>query len=140
MAEDYDAGLPATLDGPWAPDDMPHAESVDLEEYPVILLGLSRCRSFRADLRHKLEIIVRAHGGHGNGGQVRAARTLQVDRHTLWAWYSWHRVPAARWLFERIDNAYALSLEKLALEASKRARRKPAPSRAKFVDNSLTPA
>ncbi len=36
--------------------------------FPSALRKLRKCRSFRADLRHKLEIIVRAHGGYGQGG------------------------------------------------------------------------
>jgi hypothetical protein len=114
--EDGHAGgqLPPAAMTPWAEGDMPFSESVDLNEYPKQLLKLRQCRSFRADLRHKLEIIVRAHGGWGLGGVRRAARALQVNRFTLRRWYQWVTVPRSRLLFERIDEAYDSALETLA--------------------------
>ncbi len=115
--------LPSAPVTAWAEGDMPRGESLDLEEYPATLLKLRKCRSFRADLRHKLEIIIRAHGGWGEGGQRRAGEALRVHRHTIRAWYLWIQVPAGRLVFERIDNVYGAALETLALEASKKLRR-----------------
>ncbi len=44
---------------------------------------MKKCRSFRADLRHKLEIILRARGDWGQRGVSRASSRLGVTRHTL---------------------------------------------------------
>jgi hypothetical protein len=107
---------------PWAPGDMPHAESVDLNEYPVELLKMKQCRSFRADLRHKLTVIIRAHGGYGHRGVEGAAKRIGVSRITLWNWLRWMTSPRTRLHFEIIDNAYAEALETLVADKLKRKR------------------
>lgn len=109
---------------PWAPGDMPHGEDLDLNEYPVELLRLRKCRSFKADLLHKLTIIIRAHGGYGRNGLCRAARVLQVSRVSLWSWLKWRTAPAGRVTMERIDNRYADALEKLVAEKVKRSNKR----------------
>ena len=106
---------------PWAAGDLPHSLSIDLDEFPSVLRGLRKCRSFRADLRHKLEVIVRAHGGYGSGGMRAAARRIGVHRHTFRRWAQWKAVPGNRAVFGRIDDAYDRALEVLA--ARKTARR-----------------
>ena len=109
--------LPPQTVTPWAEGDEPHGQSLDLDEYPVALAKLTRCRSFRADLRHKLEVIVRAAGGWGSRGVNRAADRLHVSRFTLRRWYLWRNVPRSRAALETIDNAYAEALESLAAKA-----------------------
>ncbi len=97
----------------------PHGQSVDLNEYPSLLKDMKKCRSFRADLRHKLEIIMRAHGGWGQRGVWRASSRLGVTRHTLRKWIKWQTSPRTRLMLETIDNAYEEAIEKLAQEALK---------------------
>jgi hypothetical protein len=109
--------LPPQTLTPWAAGDEPHGQSLDLDEYPSALARLTRCRSFRADLRHKLEVIVRAAGGWRKLGVKTAAKRLGVSRFTLRRWYLWRNVPRSRSALETIDNAYAESLETLARQA-----------------------
>lgn len=106
----------------WAPGDMPHGESTDLNEFPNEVLKLKICRSFRADLLHKLNLIVRSFGGTGNGGVQRTAQRLRVGRHSLQRWRRWEGSPRTRLVFERIDNAYLEAIEKLATLACKKSR------------------
>lgn len=112
--------IPAPELAPWAEGDAPHAEEIDLNEYPVELLKLKKCRSFRADLRHKLTLIIRAHGGYGRRGVLRAAYALRVSRQTLNQWLRWEASPRSRNTFARIDNLYAEALEKLVAEKTKK--------------------
>lgn len=99
------------------PDWPPHGQSVDLNEYPSLLKGMMKCRSFKADLRHKLEIILRAHGGWGQRGVWRASSRLGVTRHTFRKWIRWKSSPRTRLMLELIDDVYEESIEKLAQEA-----------------------
>ncbi|MEI6198081.1 MAG: hypothetical protein WCS42_27510 [Verrucomicrobiota bacterium] len=111
---------------PWAEGDEPFGESLDLNEYPVELLRLTKCRSFRADLLHKLTIILRAHGGSGRGGITKAAKLLRVDIRTFGRWLRWEQAPCGRCYFEHIDNTYAEAIELLvAGRVKKKRRRKP---------------
>lgn len=104
---------------PWAEGDLPHGEDLDLNEYPVELLKMKKCRSFRADLRHKLTIIIRAHGGYGHGGLEGAAKSLRVTRQCVWLWVRWATSPRQRLMFERIDRLYSEGLETLVQEKLK---------------------
>lgn len=113
-------GFPPLPASPWAPGETPHGQSVDLTEYPSALRRLRKCRSFRADLRHKLEIIVQAHGGWGTAGVNLAAARLCVSRWTLRRWAAWQLAPGSRLAFERIDNAYDEALEALAARVCSR--------------------
>jgi hypothetical protein len=110
MSEERLLPLPSS---PWG-DDPPYGESIDLDEFPSVLKGLRKCRSFRADLRHKLEIIVRAHGGYGLGGMRLAARCLGVHRRTFRHWFYYRACPGSCAALESIDNAYEEALRKLA--------------------------
>lgn len=103
-----------------AVDELFHGESIDLNEYPTALRGLRKCRSFRADLQHKLSVIVRAQGGWGKRGIWRASDRLSISRHTLRRWFKWETAPRTRLALERIDNAYEESLEILAKQLCKR--------------------
>jgi hypothetical protein len=107
---------------PWSEGDLPHGENIDLNEYPVELLKFKKCRSFRADLRHKLEIIIRAYGGYGHRGVHRAARRLQCTRQSVMNWLRWDTSPRTRFLLERIDNAYAEAIEELVKTRLKKKR------------------
>ena len=109
---------------PWS-DAPPHGEKIDLNEYPSILKNMRLCRSFRSDLRHKLEIIIRAHGGYGLGGMKGAARTLGVHRQTIRGWRNWRSIPASLAVWERIDNIYEDSLRILAAKKARRGRARP---------------
>ena len=105
---------------PWAPGDAPHGENLDLNEYPRELLRLKQCRSFRADLRHKLTVIIRAHGGVGNRGVNNAAYALFTTRQTIGRWLRWDCAPAERVTWEKIDRLYAESIEKLVAEKTRK--------------------
>lgn len=105
---------------PWADGDEPHGHTLDLNEYPVELLKLKKCRSFRADLRHKLTLIIRARGGYGWGGLESTAKALGVSRWSILRWLRWDTCPRAVQLFSKIDNLYADSLEKLVAEKIKK--------------------
>jgi hypothetical protein len=111
---------------PWAEGDAPAHENLDLNEYAVLVLKLRRCRTFRADLLHKLQLIMRAAGGYGRGGQIRAARRLKVNRHTLRRWLSWKAAPKTRQGFERIDDAYDLAIRELVKEKCRKKKRRSA--------------
>jgi hypothetical protein len=115
--------LPEPELAPWAPGDLPHGESIDLNEYPVELLKMKVCRSFRADLRHKLTLIIRARGGYGNKGVTGAAERLGVRRQTVYQWLKWLTAPKTRLHLERIDNAYQEAVEQLVAEKLKRRRK-----------------
>lgn len=109
----------------WAPGDLPHGESLDLNEYAVTLLRLKKCRSFRADLAHKLAVIIRAAGGYGSAGLTRAACLLRVSPRTLWTWMKWQNAPGQRMIWERVDRLYEEALELLvAAKVKRRAQRK----------------
>lgn len=97
----------------------PQGLSVETDEPPASGLKLPRVRSFRADLRHKLEIIVRAHGGYGRGGVIRAARALRVSRRTLARWLQWGSAPRTRSKWARVDDLYADSLSALGARRRK---------------------
>jgi hypothetical protein len=98
----------------------PYSETVDLNEYPKQLIKLRICRSFRADLLHKLQVIIRAHGGHRLGGVKRAARALSVSRRTICRWLAYENVPSSVTQFKRIDDAYLSATERLARRAASR--------------------
>lgn len=102
-----------------------HGESLDLNEYPSVLRGIKKCRSFRADLTHKLEIILRAYGGRTNEGLWRTCLRLGTSRHSLRRWLKWERMPQGRLMYSRIDNVYEDSLEILAKQACGKSTRMP---------------
>lgn len=116
--------LPTGRMVPWAEGDLPHGEDIDLNEYPIELLKFKKCRSFRADLRHKLTVIIRAHGGYGHGGIVRTAERLNCTRQSVMKWIRWDSSPRLRLNFERIDNAYADAIETLVKERVQRKRKR----------------
>jgi hypothetical protein len=91
---------------PWAEGDEPLWESLDLNELPNEVLKMKVCRSFRADLRHKLTLIIRANGGYGSGGVDGACRRLGIKRVAIHRWLNWIAAPEGRNTFERIDSAY----------------------------------
>ena len=132
-------GPPPLHETQWADGDTPHAESVDLNEYPSVLKGIKKCRSFRVDMRHKLEIIVRSLGPWGSGSLGRAARILRVTPAMFSAWVREEKWPGTKNVFDRIDNAYSDALEVLAkhvaTNAVKRVKRKQ-----NKVDSQLTVA
>src|ERR1051325_2047063 len=78
---------------PWAEGDAPAHENLDLNEYAVLVLKPRPCRTFRADLLPKLQLIMRAPGRYGRGGQIRAPSRRKVHRHTLRRWLSWKAAP-----------------------------------------------
>lgn len=113
--------LPVQHQIPWAEGDAPHGESIDLNEYPVELLRLKKCRSFRADLLHKLTIILRAHGGYGMGhGVARASKILEVSPFTFLRWLKWEFAPRSRVSWERVDNLYEESIARLVADKLKK--------------------
>lgn len=118
---------PAPIDEKgWQPGDLPHAENIDLVEYPNEVLKMTVCRSFRADLLHKLEIIVRANGGAGEQGVWRAASELGISRSTLGRWRTLRTYPGSRVMFETIDRVYSDSIQLLAQRKLRRKRRRRA--------------
>lgn len=121
-------GFPPPLKvAPWADDDFPHGQTCDLNEYPHKVLAMKVCRSFRADLRHKLEILLRAHGGYGRGGLYRAAYCLNVRPRTFASWLHWRAMPKTTAMLERLDERYVEALEILAKrQCQKKPRRRAA--------------
>lgn len=115
---------PKSFTAEWAPGDEPFGESLNLNEYPVALLKMKKCRSFRADLYHKLTIIMRASGGYGSSGLLNTAKRLRVNRTTMHAWLTWRRVPRDLLTFERIDAAYSEALERLVAGGCQKRKRK----------------
>jgi hypothetical protein len=115
---------PKSFTAQWAPGDEPFGESLDLNEYPAALLKMKKCRSFRADLLHKLQIIMRASGGYGASGLANAAKRLRVSRVSVWRWLTWRQVPSSLLAFERIDAAYSEALERLVAGGCQKKKRK----------------
>lgn len=107
--------------------ELPHSLTTDLNEYPKQLLRLKQCRSFRADLLHKLQLIIRSFGGWGNRGIWRTASRLGVSRFTIRRWLRWESFPGSIGLVERIDDTYTEAIERLAAAASRRKQRRPRP-------------
>lgn len=99
----------------WAEGDAPWCESMDLQEYPSVLKGITKCRSFAADLNHKLQILVKACGGWGNGGVRRACQALRIDRSQFANW-RYGKTSPCRLTLQRIDNRYSEALEILAAQ------------------------
>lgn len=99
---------------PWADGDIPFNESLDVEAYQTTADGIRKCHSFRADLLHKLRLIIEAHGGYGTSGLSRAAQRLRIDRSTLRRWAQYIATPRTKCAFERIDSAYEEAIDKLA--------------------------
>jgi len=120
--------LPPQTIAPWAEGDTPHCDTLDVKEVKSQLEGFLVCRSFRADMRHKLEIIIRAHGGYLHGGLRRAAKRLHCSRWTLRRWYLWKTIPNARGQWETIDNAYIEGIEELAKQRAADKRKRKVPS------------
>jgi hypothetical protein len=102
--------LPATA---WDPEDMPHGQKADPSESRHPVLNCPILRSFRSDLRQKMEIILLAHGGYGQGGVRRAAAALRLHQQTITNYLLWRTNPNNE-ICERIDELYVDSLERLA--------------------------
>lgn len=104
---------------PWAPGDEPLWESINLDELANEVLKMKVCRSFRADLRHKLILIIRANGGYGKLGLDNTAKLLRVHRVTLYRWLNWLQCPRWRNVFERLDSAYEEAVQILTAKKLK---------------------
>jgi hypothetical protein len=100
----------------WGKDNIPYNESVDPEEPLVEELGIKRCRSFRADLLHKLRTIRRAHGGLDK----EAAYAMKIPADRFSHWINLRQVPGTWAAFERIDSCYEYAIERLRLDATRR--------------------
>lgn len=111
--------IPLPTPTPWAEGDAPHWESIDLNELPNEVLRMKVCRSFRADLRHKLTLIIRANGGYGNGGVYGACRRLGIQRMTMHRWLTWKTCPHERSRYEKIDSAYEEAVQLLTARKMK---------------------
>ncbi len=107
--------LPKHVLPEWAAGDEPYGDSLELQEYPAQLLHFKICRSFRADLRHKLTIIMRAYGGYGDGGMKGASRALGTSIWSFQRWLRWQQFPEKRQL-EKIDTIYAESVAVLVAD------------------------
>ena len=94
-----------------------HGLSTSMDEPFIPALKFNRCRSFRADLLNKLEMIIRAFGGKRKGGVAKAALRLQVSRQTLQRWLAFSAVPHGRQTLEAIEELYETALETLAAKA-----------------------
>lgn len=112
--------IPPPRESVWAEGDQPYGETVDLDEFPVEVLKFTKCRSFHADMRHKLTIILRAAGGYGAEGVRNAAKALRVSRWTFRRWFQWESTPQALRTFERIDNVYEEAIHTLVAEKLKK--------------------
>lgn len=110
---------PATLediiDAQWGKDNVPYSHGLSVDEPFIEELGMKRCRSFRADLIHKLRVIQKAGGGTFRG----AAYLLKVPAATFSSWINLEKAPRDRATFERIDTAYEGAIVKLTFETKK---------------------
>lgn len=98
----------------WGDDNIPHNESYAFDEPMIEELGIRRCRSFRAEICHKLNIIARAAGTWDQ-----AARWLNATPFQVREWRAFRRVPGSRNTFAKIDSVYESALEMLKIEARK---------------------
>lgn len=103
------------LHSTWGEGNIPYSHSVEVEEPLVEELGMKRCRSFRADLHHKLRIIVRA-----VGTAKKAAPLLGVGEDRLSCWFHLKAWPGDESTFQRIDSIYEFAVEKLRVERARK--------------------
>ena len=101
------------LNNVWGHDNIPPGLSLEFEEKPIAELGIRKCRSFRADLVHKLNIICRAH----DNSWEKTAEALGKRSCVLRAWRAFKSTPKSAGMFQRIDNLYEVSLERLQMNA-----------------------
>lgn len=98
----------------WGEGNIPPGLSLEFEEKMIEELGMRKCRSFRADLVHKLNIICRV-----RGTWEKTAKALGTRGCVVRAWRSWKACPGSMNTFQKIDSEYEMAIEKLALEARK---------------------
>lgn len=109
---------------PWAEEDMPHGQRVDPAESRHPSLPAVVFRSFRSDLRHKVEVALLAHGGYGRGGVRRLASVLGVHPQTVRHWLHWKAMPSVS-VAQRLDDVYVEALDSIAQrKESNRAKRR----------------
>lgn len=99
----------------WGEDNIPYNISLTIEELPIAELAIKRCRSFRSDLHHKLNILVACYGS-----QKKAAKAIKIPRQTFVNWANWKTAPGSRYILEKIDAEYELALERLVLERKRK--------------------
>lgn len=99
----------------WGEDNIPPGLSLEFEEKLIAELGIRKCRSFRADLVHKLNIICRV-----RGTWEKTAKAIGTRGCVVRAWRAWKACPGSMITFQRIDSEYEMAIEKLAMDARKR--------------------
>lgn len=113
----YGTAYEQDLETKYEPQDVSYSEGVDFAEIPAASLNNNRCRSFRADILHKLKVIERAYG------RKDAAFKLGVKTRALSEWMAFRSVPESRPQFDKIDSLYEISIEKLLLQDKTRKRK-----------------
>lgn len=103
------------LNSTWGEGNIPYSHSVEAEEPVIEELGIKRCRSFRADLHHKLKIIIRA-----AGTQKTAAMLVGVKEDSMTDWLTLKGWPARESTFQKIDSTYEYAVEKLRTAKNKK--------------------
>jgi hypothetical protein len=98
----------------WGAGNIPPGLSLEFEEIMLPELGIRKCRSFRADLVHKLNIICRV-----RGTWAKTAKALGTRDCVVRAWRAWKACPGSMITLQRIDSEYEMAIEKLRLEARK---------------------
>jgi hypothetical protein len=103
------------LDSTWGRGNTPYNRSLTVEEPLLEELGIKRCRSFRADLHHKLRIIIKV-----DGTAKIAARRIGVGEDRISKWLNLKAFPGRETTFLKIDSAYEYAVEKLRLQKLKK--------------------
>lgn len=103
------------LESTWGADNIPYSHSVDPEEPLIEELGMKRCRSFRADLHHKLRVIIRAYGT-----AKKAATWIGVGEDRVSRWLHLRAWPGDERIMQKIDSCYEYSVEKLRVQNIKK--------------------
>ena len=98
----------------WGADNIPYSESLAFD-MPEVIEGIKRMPSFYAVLVHKLNIIARASGGSWR----EVAHVLRVNESILRKWRTWKNAPSGVVIWQRIDTAYEVALDRLKMQTKK---------------------
>lgn len=104
------------LEEKWGADNIPPGSSLDIREIEVVE-GIKRLPSARAMLVHKLNMICRTcNPPEWNS----VAEVLQTQTNVIRKWRAWTAAPGSVFMWQRIDNAYDVALERLKLAEKKK--------------------
>lgn len=101
------------------PEDVPYEETAKFSENTLPFWPFKRARSFRADMMHKLGVILRAYGT-----QREAAYALKIESYVFGRWMSMKAAPAGRAVYDRLDRTYEMALVRLEMAHNKKQAKK----------------